>query len=249
MRIYGVSRGDDTRHEFDEQTMQKRRAMLGLADCFIDAFPMPILRIIAAGLGYAAFATGDDRDVKAFFRKRLEDNLRASSDDELRETALALLAWARSRSAEIKANLIEAGVPESEIDAPPVPEAQAFIAIPEITFQLYAPPIREASDEAALTQAFAAHLVSRGERVAVQVTCAVGIADVVTDRAVYEVKFYLTRNNVINALGQVLLYRQAINPALRAVIVGFEVPSVPLDALVHYANQLGVEVMVCNSRS
>lgn len=52
------------------------------------------------------------------------------------------------------------------------------------------------------------------------VHCDIGFADVVTPEAVYEVKASLSRRTLHAALGQVLLYRASINPALRAVIAG-----------------------------
>ena len=123
----------------------------------------------------------------------------------------------------------------------------SLVDVPDVAFRAYEPPIRTASDEAALVRALATHLTEQGERVTLQVGCAIGIADLVTDRAVYEIKYWLTRTHFVTALGQVLLYREAINPALRAVIVGFSVVNVPLGDLVEYAQQLGVEVLVCNS--
>jgi len=57
-----------------------------------------------------------------------------------------------------------------------------------------------------------------------QVQCSAGIADIVSDLGVYEVKKYLTRQTMFEALGQALAYRQAINPDICAVIVGIVTP-------------------------
>ncbi|MBD2681577.1 hypothetical protein H6G98_28575 [Nostoc sp. FACHB-857] len=52
-----------------------------------------------------------------------------------------------------------------------------------------------------------------------QVSCQAGIADVVTRNAIYEIKLHLNKTEVFKAIGQVLLYRQCINPNCEAIIV------------------------------
>lgn len=74
--------------------------------------------------------------------------------------------------------------------------------------------------ERSIENAYVGLLAHRGHRVGRQVRCANGIADIVTDTAIYEVKLRLTRESLFQAVGQVLLYRQAINPTLEAHIVG-----------------------------
>ncbi len=98
--------------------------------------------------------------------------------------------------------------------------------------------------EAALLADVAAFLEANGVHVDRQVVCATGIADLVTrDRdAVFEVKYWLTRANLFCALGQVLLYRQAINPAARAIIVGRSTGETV--ALQPSLEQLGIELML-----
>lgn len=76
-----------------------------------------------------------------------------------------------------------------------------------------------------------------------EVKCAAGVADVVTPDAVYEVELLLSRNVLFHALGQVLLYRAALDYTKRAVIVGLHDSSSPITALLPYAQQLGVEVV------
>src|SRR4051812_33920516 len=56
-----------------------------------------------------------------------------------------------------------------------------------------------------------------------QVTCAAGVADIVTSSRdlIIECKIELNRRAILMALAQLLIYRQAINPAARAIIVGY----------------------------
>jgi hypothetical protein len=79
-----------------------------------------------------------------------------------------------------------------------------------------------AKPEQRLTTAVVAKLRAHGAAVECNVLCAVGTADIVSSMrdVVYEVKARLTRAALFQAVGQVLLYRQCINPEARAVIVG-----------------------------
>jgi hypothetical protein len=74
-------------------------------------------------------------------------------------------------------------------------------------------------------------LLSRG--------CQAGQADIVTSDAVYEVKHLLTKENIFKAIGQVLLYRECINPSANAIIVGIDGG---IKSLIPSINQLGVKV-------
>lgn len=74
--------------------------------------------------------------------------------------------------------------------------------------------------ERSIENAYASILAHRGHKVQRQVRCSNGIADIVTDTAIYEIKLRLTRESLFQAVGQVLLYRQAIDPTLEAHIVG-----------------------------
>ncbi|WP_119073118.1 hypothetical protein [Aggregatilinea lenta] len=103
---------------------------------------------------------------------------------------------------------------------------------------------REAKNERAMETAFAKRLRRAGHAVERQVPCAAGVADIVTEEAVYELKGQLSRSNFFTAVGQVLLYRQAINPALRPVVVGRTASGEHLDPLIRYAEALGVEVLI-----
>src|SRR4051794_9471737 len=66
-------------------------------------------------------------------------------------------------------------------------------------------------------------LRASGIAVEEQVICGAGMADIVTARrdAVIEIKLDLNRKAIQWAVGQVLLYRQAINPNARAIDVGY----------------------------
>jgi hypothetical protein len=69
--------------------------------------------------------------------------------------------------------------------------------------------------------------------------CQAGQADIVTKDTVYEVKRVLTKENIFRAIGQVLLYRECINPSANAVIVGIDGG---IKDLIPFINQLGVKV-------
>ncbi len=70
--------------------------------------------------------------------------------------------------------------------------------------------------------------------------CSVGRADIVTPDAVYEIKEELSPRGLFFAIGQVLMYRQCLNPKARAVIIGRRAGDI--EPLITIANQLGVEV-------
>jgi DNA-binding Xre family transcriptional regulator len=86
-------------------------------------------------------------------------------------------------------------------------------------------------------------LQAHGIAVDTAVRCAAGTPDIVIadGSVIYEVKHQLTRKALFMAVGQVLLYRQALNPDARAVIVGHTTSETP--ALVPLIEALGVEVI------
>jgi len=73
--------------------------------------------------------------------------------------------------------------------------------------------------ERRIEDAICEHLRARGIAFRRQVVCRGGIADVVTAERVYEVKANLS-HGLFRAIGQVLVYRAAIDPALEPVIIG-----------------------------
>lgn len=64
-------------------------------------------------------------------------------------------------------------------------------------------------------------LEDQGISVRYQVPCSAGIADIVTPDAIYEVKTDLYSNKLFEAIGQVLIYRQLINPSARVFVAGY----------------------------
>jgi transcriptional regulator with XRE-family HTH domain len=86
-------------------------------------------------------------------------------------------------------------------------------------------------------------LRASGIAVEEQVVSAAGIADIVTVRrdVVIEVKIELTRKRLYAGIAQVLLYKQAINPRARAIVVGYRTEETA--ALMPHAAALGVEVV------
>jgi hypothetical protein len=90
-------------------------------------------------------------------------------------------------------------------------------------------------------------LRASGIAVEEQVVCEAGMADIVTAwrDAVIEVKLELNRKAVQWAVGQVLLYRAAINPHARAIVVGYATSETV--GLVDWAAAVGVEVVAWNA--
>jgi ParB/RepB/Spo0J family partition protein len=103
---------------------------------------------------------------------------------------------------------------------------------------------RKVYDEEALLQNIQQFFSAQGQQAQTKVQCAVGVADIVTADAVYEVKNPLTRDRLFTAIGQVLLYRQAIDPLRHAAVIG--VGNGELTELINYASSIGVEVILWN---
>src|SRR5215207_8900433 len=100
-----------------------------------------------------------------------------------------------------------------------------------------------ARSEPELRAAIVQTLGASGIAVEEQVVCDAGMADIVTARrdAVIEVKLDLNRKQIQWAVGQVLLYRQAINPSARAIVVGYATSETA--GLVDWAAAVGVEIV------
>lgn len=111
----------------------------------------------------------------------------------------------------------------------------------------YHRPIEEAKPKSELDieKAFAKYLESAGIKVRRQVRCATGCADIVTGTTVYEVEMYLSRQKIFEAIGQVMLYREAINPDLEAAIVGMASGTAHIQAK-KYAARFGVQIIIWN---
>jgi hypothetical protein len=75
------------------------------------------------------------------------------------------------------------------------------------------------------------------------VQCAVGVADLVTPKhdMIFEVKPRLSRAALFTAVGQVLLYRQCLNPMAQAVIAGSFTDDV--EVMRRYIEALGIELL------
>jgi hypothetical protein len=93
---------------------------------------------------------------------------------------------------------------------------------------------------------FSEYLRSLGISVETQVQCASGVVDIVTENKIYELKHELNRSSLYSAIGQVLLYRETINPKAGVAIVR----SISLVPRLHsVANGLGVEVIVWRKKA
>lgn len=109
--------------------------------------------------------------------------------------------------------------------------------------------INPKKDEKALELSFGQSLEEQGISVQYQVKCDAGIADIVTPDAIYEIKDTLDENSFFKALGQISVYRQQINPAAKAFIVGrIEAMSLKRrNAMISSAQALGIEVIFWNN--
>jgi hypothetical protein len=107
------------------------------------------------------------------------------------------------------------------------------------------PPVSNARilSERAMTATFAAELRQRGIAVDCYVSCGGGVADIVSrgHDVVYELKRLLSREVLFHAVGQVLIYKESINPSARAVIVGQS--TLAIQPLLPYIARLGIEVI------
>lgn len=79
---------------------------------------------------------------------------------------------------------------------------------------------RATETEYAIEQQLVHYLRRKGDCPQRQMHCGAGYADVVTATAIYEVKRELNQAGIREAISQVLLYRQAIDPGLDPWIVG-----------------------------
>lgn len=75
-----------------------------------------------------------------------------------------------------------------------------------------------------------------------QVHCFAGIADIVTNTSIIEAKYCLDRATLFSAIGQVLIYRQAINPTLMPIVIGYR-SSQNIFGIVQAAESMGVQVI------
>jgi DNA-binding Xre family transcriptional regulator len=108
------------------------------------------------------------------------------------------------------------------------------------------PPWPRYRSELALRAAVVERLRASGLAVMEQVSCAAGVADIVTadQTALLEIKHHLSFRALQQATGQLLLYRQCINPSARAIIVGYATPAIV--TLRPTIEALGIEVICWN---
>lgn len=98
-------------------------------------------------------------------------------------------------------------------------------------------------DERGLQNQLVAHLNDQGFECQEYVPCSVGIADVVIDSALIEVKHWVDRSSLFKAVGQALLYREAINKNLDAKVICSSLYIEELRAMASAATQAGIEVI------
>ena len=104
---------------------------------------------------------------------------------------------------------------------------------------IYALRVQRSEDEARIEDALCRRLDRAGIVYQRRVRTSCGIADVVTDTTVYEVKNLLTHDVLFKAFGQVTLYAAALTKPHR-VIVGRRYPT--QDAMCELICGLGVEI-------
>lgn len=97
-----------------------------------------------------------------------------------------------------------------------------------------------ATAERELEAAYAKQLAANGHAVRRQVRTEAGVADIVTDDAVIEVKLHLTRSALFGAVGQVTAYAACLGRP-RRVVFGYGVEGT--DAVIAALEASGVEVV------
>jgi hypothetical protein len=102
----------------------------------------------------------------------------------------------------------------------------------------------KAKAEKQIECAFGAKLEAQGQLVRYQVHCEMGIADIVTSNAIYEIKAVLSRSHLRQAIAQVLAYRACINPSAKVSIVGRKCKKSDAPPDFKIAHALGVEVIL-----
>lgn len=95
--------------------------------------------------------------------------------------------------------------------------------------------------EAEMETILGAQLAAQGHQVRRQAPTAAGVADLVTDKAVYELKLRLSVYATWQAVGQVMIYRQALGGHLQPVIVGGHDPNA--ERLYEYVRDLGIQII------
>lgn len=100
---------------------------------------------------------------------------------------------------------------------------------------------KKAIREIDVEEKVASLLHDMGEKVQRQVRCLSGIADIVTDNLIVEVKLLLTISSIKKAVGQLLMYRPAINPKAKLVIAG--IATKELESVRNYLRSIGIEVI------
>lgn len=74
-------------------------------------------------------------------------------------------------------------------------------------------------DEAVIEEGLCEHLENTGIKYQRQFRCSAGIVDVITWDAIYEVKHNLTRDGLIRAVGQLVLYSACIDTHKKKIVV------------------------------
>jgi hypothetical protein len=97
-----------------------------------------------------------------------------------------------------------------------------------------------ANDEAVLENAVLDLFSGAGMFVRQQVPCPAGRADLVTKNAIFELKAYLNRRSLHQAIGQLTLYRPHLNPSAELVVVCIKSS---VRGLHERAREAGIEVL------
>lgn len=99
--------------------------------------------------------------------------------------------------------------------------------------------------EKQVEQAVATYFERQHFNVHTQFVCEAGKIDILTSNALYEVEYILNKRKLFEALGQVLLYRQALDQEKQAAIVcgGYEDS---ISKIAKYIQELDVEILCWN---
>lgn len=99
------------------------------------------------------------------------------------------------------------------------------------------------TNEKELQDELVIYLKEQGFSVSEYVFCSVGIADVVIDNAVTELKHLPDREALFKAVGQAIFYRGAINKELNAKVICSYYQKASLELAITAVKQLGIELI------
>tara|TARA_Y100000034_G_scaffold27388_1_gene32678 strand:+ start:121 stop:825 length:705 start_codon:yes stop_codon:yes gene_type:complete len=191
-----------------------------------------------------AMETGDARYISArgwFFDHtyfKTKEALRRVERHIMAKGGIPLSDWSNMLRCWVLHTMLIDGVAHKKAAAaefePPPPEPPTVESEPEPA------PLSDGSmSERDFETAYCRKLASEGVTYRRQVSCEAGIADVLTDEEIIEIKLNLSQSRLFGAMGQVLAYQAEIAPEKRAVILTNKPPK---KAHARKAARLGITI-------